>query len=230
MANEYKLSYTAKEIDEKLARINTIESNVNALSSEISDCATSVASLKTSVSEGKSLIASAVTDKGVQTADDATFAVMAANIEAIEVGVDTSNDTVTPETLAEGVTAHDAAGNAIVGTMAGGGGGDSNIKTITIINNTDYVLAFGAVSVDTGEAATLQTQDVVFCAFGCIFANDYFGAEINNIVGTVSGIYGEYEVGTFCVPTYGYPITHSGLFIEYQCGFYDGCVFTISCS
>ena len=36
--------------------------------------------------------------------------------------VDLSEDTVTPETLAEGVTAHDKSGNVIVGTMTGGGG------------------------------------------------------------------------------------------------------------
>ena len=45
-----------------------------------------VETLKTSVSEGKSLIASAVTDKGVQTADDATFATIATNINSISGG------------------------------------------------------------------------------------------------------------------------------------------------
>lgn len=34
--------------------------------------------------------------------------------------VDLTGDTVTPETLAAGVTAHDAAGNPIVGTSGGG--------------------------------------------------------------------------------------------------------------
>ena len=43
-------------------------------------------SLKTSVSEGKSLIATAVTGKGVQTAADATFQTMATNINSIVVG------------------------------------------------------------------------------------------------------------------------------------------------
>ena len=42
--------------------------------------------LKTSVSEGKSLIAAAVTDKGVQTAADATFQTMATNIGSIVTG------------------------------------------------------------------------------------------------------------------------------------------------
>ncbi len=43
----------------------------------------SVESLKTSVSEGKSLIAAAVTDKGVKTAADSTFQVIANNINDI---------------------------------------------------------------------------------------------------------------------------------------------------
>ncbi|MCM1364665.1 MAG: hypothetical protein NC122_05115, partial [Faecalibacterium sp.] len=35
--------------------------------------------------------------------------------------IDLSNDTVTPETLADGVTAHDAGGNEITGRMTAGG-------------------------------------------------------------------------------------------------------------
>ena len=35
--------------------------------------------------------------------------------------IDLTNDTVTPETLAKNVIAHDAAGNKIVGTMQEGG-------------------------------------------------------------------------------------------------------------
>jgi len=41
-------------------------------------------SLKTSVSEGKAAIASAITDKGVSTASDASFSTMATNIRAIQ--------------------------------------------------------------------------------------------------------------------------------------------------
>lgn len=42
-----------------------------------------------------------------------------------EVLVDLTNDSVTPDTLAEGATAHDASGARITGTMKGGGGGVS---------------------------------------------------------------------------------------------------------
>ena len=40
-----------------------------------------------------------------------------ANVIQGESGVDTSQDTVTAETLLEGVTAHDANGNKIIGTI-----------------------------------------------------------------------------------------------------------------
>ena len=42
--------------------------------------------LKTSVSEGKALVAAAVTDKGVNTAADATFQTIATNIRSISTG------------------------------------------------------------------------------------------------------------------------------------------------
>lgn len=48
----------------------------------------------TSVSDGKLLVASAITDKGVSTEDDATFQVMANNINDIATG-NTSNTTIT---------------------------------------------------------------------------------------------------------------------------------------
>lgn len=43
--------------------------------------------------------------------------------------VDLTSDTVTPETLAEGVTAHDASGSIITGTMTAG---DTTAYTVYI--------------------------------------------------------------------------------------------------
>ena len=54
-------------------------------------------SLKSSVSNGKSLIASAITDKGVSTASNATFQTMADNIGKIEIGHKYITGTVIPE-------------------------------------------------------------------------------------------------------------------------------------
>ena len=50
------------------------------------NAATEIDNLKTSVSEGKSLIASAITDKGVSTSSTATFQTMADNIGQLEIG------------------------------------------------------------------------------------------------------------------------------------------------
>ncbi|MBO5837287.1 MAG: leucine-rich repeat protein [Oscillospiraceae bacterium] len=52
--------------------------NIGAVSNE------QLEEVKTSVSEGKALVAAAVTGKGVETAANATFATIAANIESIE--------------------------------------------------------------------------------------------------------------------------------------------------
>ena len=51
------------------------------------NASTEIDSLKTSVSNGKSLIASAITDKGISTAATATFQTMANNIASISQGV-----------------------------------------------------------------------------------------------------------------------------------------------
>ena len=66
--------------------------------------------LFTSVGDGKFLVASAITDKGVQTAQDATFAQMAENIGQIRTGSDTSDATATPGDILGGKTAYTASG------------------------------------------------------------------------------------------------------------------------
>lgn len=55
---------------------------------------------------------------------------MAVNkVEAFgETLIDLTGDTVTPETLAQGATAHNAAGESITGVMPASGGGDNNCR------------------------------------------------------------------------------------------------------
>ena len=62
---------------------------------------TELTEVKKSVSDGKTLVATAITDKGVETAADATFAVMAANIKAIESGGGIGLNIFTQETEPE---------------------------------------------------------------------------------------------------------------------------------
>jgi hypothetical protein len=78
---------------------------------------TEVEELKKSVSDGKTLVANAITEKGVTTATDASFSTMASNINSIEVGIDTSGTTASSEYILEGKTAG-VRGEIIIGTMA----------------------------------------------------------------------------------------------------------------
>lgn len=77
--------------------------------------------LKSSVSSGKALIASAITDKGVPTAQDATFQQMAENIGDISSGSDTSDATATSFDILAPKTAYTAAGKVegVIPTLLG---------------------------------------------------------------------------------------------------------------
>ena len=100
-----------------------------------------------SVSEGKSLIASAITDKGVSTSSTATFQTMANNISSISQ-LDTSDATATGGQILSGYTAY-ARGQKIIGTMQSGDvlnglRGVYQRVDVDSWNNTAYVNTSGA--------------------------------------------------------------------------------------
>ena len=72
--------------------------NITGLDSKLSGYDTEIASLKSSVSNGKSAVASAITDKGVSTSATASFNTMAANIRGIPLGGLVRTFTYTPHT------------------------------------------------------------------------------------------------------------------------------------
>lgn len=85
-----------------------------------------------------------------------------------EVKFDLSGDTVTPETLAEGVTAHNASGELIVGTM--------NIAskfTQSIINSTTFELAASSES-----TRTIDVEKTGYTPIGIIGLRSLYDARL----------------------------------------------------
>ena len=92
--------------------------------------------VKKSVSDGKTLVAAAITAKGVTTAADAAFQTMADNIGEIETGVDTSDATATAAQILSGKTAY-VKGAKVTGTIP------SKAAAIYTPGTTDQTIAAG---------------------------------------------------------------------------------------
>ena len=97
--------------------------------------------------------------------------------------IDLRKDTVTEDTLAEGYTAHNAAGEQIVGRMTSGGGGGSAVEEIEIIS-CDFDIA--TMTVSNMSHTHQQILDAVNNGKYCIY-------KAETIVGTVFGTFAHHE-------------------------------------
>lgn len=83
-----------ESIEELKTQVATNTTNISELQTEVDNCFQSV-------SDGKTLVANAITDKGIYTANDATFATMSENIDKISTtqDYDIYNETIIVESM-----------------------------------------------------------------------------------------------------------------------------------
>lgn len=94
--------------------LNSAKAYTNTKFNELSD---EVEATKKSVSDGKTLVATAITSKGVATSSDATFVTMATNINAIKTG----KGNATVDQVLSGATFTNSTGEELTGTMSDNG-------------------------------------------------------------------------------------------------------------
>lgn len=107
--------------------------------------------------------------------------------------IDLTGDSVTPETLAEGVTAHNAAGERITGTLAGGGSGVDNLDasldgTLTEVDsNVTKVIAHALRGITTITRVNLPkaTSIGTYAFYGCNGINSVNAPNVTSL-GTYS--------------------------------------------
>lgn len=109
--------------------------------------------------------------------------------------IDLTEDTVTPETLAKGITAHDKSGAAIVGTMESGGGGSGG-KIPSGYTEIDFIEFNGKQIVDTGIIGNQDTQITCSFTWGNATQNHVFGcASSGNTASITSYMNGSWRFG-----------------------------------
>lgn len=133
--------------------------------------------------------------------------------------ISTANDTVTPGTLRRGYTAHDAAGNPIVGTYDGV---ITDIVPLNVTENGTYTApvgeAYSPVNVDvSGGSVTLQSKSVTPTeSQQTVTADSGYDGLSSVIVGAVSSSY----VGSGIARRSASDLTASGATVTAPTGYY----------
>ena len=106
--------------------------------------------------------------------------------------IDLTSDTVTPETLAKGVTAHDASGEKIVGTMLGGTGGNQLDATLNgtlteIDSEVTKVIGYACRGITTLASVKLPnaTSIATYAFYGCSGIKSLISPKVSSL-GTYS--------------------------------------------
>lgn len=162
-------------------------SNVGMSAANVEDA---IEELFADVSNGKQTIASAITDKGVITAQDATYQQMAENIAAIQTGTDTTDATAEAADIAYGKSAY-VNGQKLIGAHVCDPGLDTSDATAAADNidvgKTAYV---DGVKI-TGTSTKLDTGDATATAADLLAGKTAYGTS-----GKLSGNMATVEVGT----------------------------------
>lgn len=158
---------------------NSVNSLIQlGLKSEIDSCFQSV-------SNGKALVASAITDKGVETAADATFQQMANNINSISP-LDTSDANASAEQILSGYTAY-VNGSKIIGNMTNRGAVSRTIdpgESYTI--PAGYHNGSGRVSASDGSGIKIH-----YFSSGLKNASDTFTINLPFNASQITGMWGK---------------------------------------
>lgn len=127
MVNKKPLTPSSKTVNITIpTKISELDDDSD-ITGSISMINTEITVLKKSVSDGKSAIASAITNRGVPTESDASFETMAGNISEIASGTDTSDATASASNILYGKTAYSANGK-LTGTMSNY---SNSVQTVT---------------------------------------------------------------------------------------------------